>query len=74
MAAVKELSSTCENALCYLSDNLFLPFELNDKDYSIFSDTDPDLHYYNSLNQLTYKCNYYLESSFNEGMKNDGPC
>ena len=50
MAAVKEMSSTCENALCSMSDKLFLPFELNDKDHSIFSDTDPDLHYYNSLN------------------------
>ena len=50
-----------------------MPFELNGKYYSILSDIDPDLHNYNSLNQLTYKCNYYLESTFNEGMKNNGP-
>ena len=55
-----------------MSDKIFVPFELNDKDHSFFSDTDPDLHYYNSLSQLTYKCNYYLESSFNEDIRNHG--
>ena len=70
MAAIKEKSANCEMSLCYLSDKIFVPFELNDKDHSFFSDTDPDLHYYNSLSQLTYKCNYYLESSFNEDIRN----
>ena len=72
MAAIKEMSANCEMSLCYLSDKIFVPFELNDKDHSFFSDTDPDLHYYNSLSQLTYKCNYYLESSFNEDIRNHG--
>ena len=43
--------------LCYLSDKIFVPFELNDTDQYFASDTDPDLHNYNSLSQLTYKCN-----------------
>ena len=72
IAAIKEMSANCEMSLCYLSDKIFVPFGLNDKDHSFFSDTDPDLHYYNSLSQLTYKCKYYLESSFNEDIRNHG--
>ena len=41
-------------------------FELIDKDHSsILSETDPDLHYFNSFNQFSYKCNIFLQSKFN---------
>ena len=54
------------DTLKYISDKLFIPFELNDQGhYSNLCDIDPDLNFYNALNQLTSKCNYYLESSFN---------
>ena len=54
------------DTLKYISDKLFIPFELNDQDHSSnLCDIDPDLNFYNALNQLTSKCNYYLESSFN---------
>ena len=53
------------DTLKYISDKLFIPFELNDQDHSNLCDIDPDLNFYNSLNQLTSKCNCYLESSFN---------
>ena len=57
-------------SLSYLSDKLFLPFELNDSDRSILSDTDPDLHFYNGMSQYVTQCNYYLEPYFNEHMAN----
>ena len=51
------------DTLKYISDKLFIPF---DQDHSSnLCDIDPDLNFYNSLNQLTSKCNYYLESLFN---------
>ena len=41
------------NSLCYLSEKVFIPFELNDKDHSsLLCDPDPDLHYFNSFNQV----------------------
>ena len=60
-------------SLSYLSDKLFLPFELNDKDYSILGDTDPDLNFYNVMNQYVAQCNYYLEPYFNEHIINKVP-
>ena len=54
--------SSGKDSLCYLSDKIFLPFELNDKEHSInLCDADPDLNYYNSINMHITKCNYYLE-------------
>ena len=44
-----------------------MPFELNDKDHSsALCDIDPDLHFYQEFNQATVKCNYYLDTKFNE--------
>ena len=44
-----------------------MPFELNDKDHSsALCDIDPDLHLYQEFNQATVKCNYYLDTKFNE--------
>ena len=44
-----------------------MPFELNDKDHSsALCDIDPDIHFYQEFNQVTVKCNYYLETKFNE--------
>ena len=61
-----EQSSSPEKSLMYLSDKSSIPFELNDKDHSsILNETDPDLHYFNSFNQLGNNCNYYLQSKFN---------
>ena len=54
------------DTLKYISDKMFIPFELNDQDHSSNRcDIDPHLNFYNSLNQFTSKCNYYFESSFN---------
>ena len=54
------------DTLNYISDKLFIPFELNDQDHSSNRcDIDPYLNFYNSLNQFTSKCDYYFESSFN---------
>ena len=45
---------------------MFIPFELNDENHFLnLCDIDPHLKFYNSLNQFTSKCNYFLESSFN---------
>ena len=44
-----------------------MPFELNDKDHSsALCDIDPDLHFYEEFNQATVKCDYYLDTKFNE--------
>ena len=44
-----------------------MPFELNDKDHSsALCDNDTDIHFYQEFNQVTVKCNYYLETKFNE--------
>ena len=44
-----------------------MPFELNDKDHSsALCEIDPDIHFYQEFNQVTVKCNYYLETKFNE--------
>ena len=44
-----------------------MPFEMNDKDHSsALCDIDPDLHFYQEFNQATVKCNYYLDTKFNE--------
>ena len=44
-----------------------MPFELYDKDHSsALCDIDPDIHFYQEFNQVTVKCNYYLETKFNE--------
>ena len=46
-----------------------MPFELNDKDHrSALCDIDPDLNFYQEFNQATVKCNYYLETKFNDEM------
>ena len=55
--------------MCYLSDKLFIPFELNDKDHEL-RDADPNLDFHNITNGISAKCNYYLESSFNEEVAN----
>ena len=44
-----------------------MPFELNDNNHvSGLSDVDPDLNFFSTYNQVSAKCNYYLESSVNE--------
>ena len=53
-------------SLAYLSDTLFLPFELNDKDNSILGDPDPVLSFYDIMNQHVAQCNSYLDPCFNE--------
>ena len=64
MAAINE-SPSC-GSLRYLSDKIFLPFELNDSDHQYGNDClDPDLHYFSSYNQYISGYNYFVESSFN---------
>ena len=55
------------NSHFHILQKSFLPFELNDNDHvSALSDVDPDFNFFSSYNQVGAKCNYYLESSFNE--------
>ena len=62
-----EASTLPKNSMCYLSDKVFIPFELNDKDHSsLLCDPDPDLHYFNSFNQVQANSNYYTETTFKE--------
>ena len=62
-----DASTLPRNSMCYLSDKVFIPFELNDKDHSsLLCDPDPDLHYFNSFNQVKANSNYYTETSFKE--------
>ena len=62
-----DTSTLPRNSMCYLSDKVFIPFELNDKDHSsLLCDPDPDLHYFNSFNQVKANSNYYTETSFKE--------
>ena len=62
-----DASTLPRNSMCYLSDKVFIPFELNDKDHSsLLCDPDPDLHYFNSYNQVKANSNYYTETSFKE--------
>ena len=63
---VADMLRCSKMSLSYLFDKLFLPFELNDRDHSIFGDTDPGLNFYNAMNQYVAQCNYYLEPYFNE--------
>ena len=69
ISAIADISCVSQKSFCYLSDKLFMPFELNDKDHrSALCDIDPDLHFYQEFNQATVKCNYmyYLETKFND--------
>ena len=67
ISAITNISGESHQYFCYLSDKLFMPFELNDKDHSsALCDIDPDLHFYQEFNQATVKCNYYLETKFND--------
>ena len=72
-SCVADMLHCNEMSLSYLSDKLFLPFELNDKDHSILGDTDSDLNFYNVMNQYVAQCNYYLEPYFNEHIINKVP-
>ena len=64
MSTVNE--SPLNGSLIYLSDKIFLPFELNDSDHQYGNDSiDPDLNYFRTFNQYISRCNYFVESSFN---------
>ena len=59
-----------KDSLCYHSEKILLPFELNAKEHSInLCDVSPDIHYYNSINTHVTQCNYYLEKVFNSEIK-----
>ena len=56
--------SPASSSLRYLSDKMFLPFELNDSDHQYGnSSIDPDLNDFRSFNQYISCCNYFVESS-----------
>ena len=68
--AINQLSESDGKSLCYLSDKIFMPFEINDEDDLLnICDSDPDLHFYNSISQCTCSSNYYLESSFQDRVR-----
>ena len=46
ISAITDISGESHQSFCYLSDKLFMPFELNDKEHSsALCDIDPDLHF-----------------------------
>ena len=54
-------------SLNYLSDKLFVPFELNDFDHLADlcnEDIDPDIQFFNTFNQHIARCNYHTNESF----------
>ena len=52
------------------SDNIFMPFEINDK--SPFNEIDPDFQYFNDSYYINNtKCDYHLEETFNDKFEND---
>ena len=64
-----DVSESTGKSLCYLFEKLFVPFELNDQDHTSFlTDADPDIHFYNTFNQSSVECNYYLETTFNNDL------
>ena len=64
MSAIND--SPASGTLRYMSDKMFLPFELNDLDHQYGNDNIyPDPNYFGSLNQYISCCKYFVESSFN---------
>ena len=69
ISAISDISGESDKSVCYLSDKLFMPFELNDNYHrSALCDIDPDLTFYQEFNQATVKCNYYLETKLKDEM------
>ena len=64
MSAIND--SPASGSLGYLSDKMFLPFELNVPAHQYGNDDiDPDLNYFRSFKKYISCCNYFIESSFN---------
>ena len=58
---IRDFSGESHKSISYISEKLFMPFELIDKDHrTSWCDRDPDLHFYQEVNQATVKCNYYF--------------
>ena len=60
-------NSLTDASLSYLSDLLFMPFELNDDEQlaNMYNeDINPDLHFFNNCNQQVTSCSYLTETSF----------
>ena len=64
--------------LCFLSDKIFSPIDLNHdlNEYDMLKDLDPDVNFYNNIEHtITSKCKYYFEDMFNreinENLSND---
>ena len=55
------------NRLSELSDQVFNPFDIHEdfNELCILDDVDPDLNYYNVIQQSISKCKYYNEDAFN---------
>ena len=63
----KEIQVSLES----LQDKVFIPFDLNVNENSPLFDTDPDIHFYNAIqNDNMRDCDYYLEDSFNNKCEN----
>ena len=52
--------------LCYLSDKIFNPIDINENFNEMLNDVDPDVNYYNGFQQSIDKCKYYIEDIFND--------
>ena len=64
---VSAITSNSTMSLNYLSDKLFMPFELNDSEHlagSCNEDIDPDIQFFNTFNQNITRCNYQTQESF----------
>ena len=67
LSTVSDFFPLDPNVLCFLSDKLFQPFDLNEES-NLFSlsDIDPDLNYYNGIACPTNTCNYHFECTLND--------
>ena len=53
-----------------LNKKMFIPFEMNSEDeYHPLFQTDPDIHYYNTISTQILNSEYYLEDAFNQKIK-----
>ena len=59
------------SSLCFLSDKIFSPIDVNAdfNEFDMLNDLDPDINFYNSVQQSIGKCKYYFEDMFNDEIR-----
>ena len=62
------------SGMCYLSDMIFNPIDVNEDFDKMLNDVDPDMNYYNRFQQSFDKCKYYMEDGFNDEVGKNSTC